>query len=198
MSRPEDAVAQVTERLGVFWKTLEGYKSRYRAGEDFRFYTLVQQGVEQLLYEDEESYPPHWQPVKVWKPIRLKPGEAERRIRSHVREWLREARDALDGRWWATEDIDNIGRDVDAWFGPASDPVHTHRAGAGSGELAAALRHKVEELERADTEKNEEIVILRLAMQRIKKQLDDSRLMVETQRKQIALLENPERGRLRW
>ena len=144
MSRPEDAVAQVTERLGVFWKTLEGYSRRYRAGEDLRFYTLVQQCVEQLLYEDEESYPPHWQPVKVWKPIRLKPGEAERRIRSHVREWLREARDALDRRWWATEDIDNIGRDVDAWFGPASDPVHTHTHGAGSVHAAAALRHKVE------------------------------------------------------
>ena len=137
---------------------------------------MVQKCVEQLLYEDEASYPPDWRTVKVWKPIRLKPGEAERRIRGHVREWLREARDAIGpGGWHATKNIHEIGRDVDAWFGAATDPVQkTTSAGvaAASAPREEALRRKVADLEQqnrdlvdADTAKNEEIATLRLTMQ---------------------------------
>ena len=92
-----DRVDELTEMLRKYWVNLVRFESSFKAGEDLRFYTLVRQCVEKLLYEDEEQrYETNWRKEKVWRPIRLKPGEAEQRIRGKVREWLRQARTAVE------------------------------------------------------------------------------------------------------
>ena len=200
MSRPVDRVAELTEMLRKYWENLVGFESSFKAGEDLRFYTLVRQCVEKLLYEDEEQrYETNWRKEKVWRPIRLKPGEAEQRIRGDVREWLRQARAAVE-RWHATEGIDDISAFVEQWFGAATDPA---KAVPGVSPGERALRERVANLARENgelEEKNEaleeqnealeaKLAKLRAAQQLLQKQFDNSQLTVDNLRKQVALLE---------
>lgn len=206
MSRPVDRVAELTEMLRKYWQNLVRFESSFKAGEDKRFYTLVRQCVGELLYEDEESIYPDWRVVKVWRPIRLRPGEAEQRIRGHVREWLRQARAAVQ-RWHATEAIDDISAFAEQWFGQATDPAQAAvvaktpqtvegRVMSVSSPRALSLRTRVAELEseKGDLEKQNagleaELARLRTAMQRMQKQLADSQFTVRNLQQQIAVLE---------
>ena len=216
MSRPVDRVAELTEMLRKYWENLVRFESSFKAGEDLRFYTLVRQCVQKLLYEDEEQrYETNWRKEKVWRPIRLKPGEAEQEIRGHVRGWLRQAREAVGTRWHATEGIDDICAFVEQWFGVATDPAkavpgvprtqapQTERVVSVSSPGERALRERVAKLARENGELEEEnealeeqnaaleakLAKLRAAQQLLEKQLDESQWTVENLRKQVALLE---------
>ena len=119
MSRPENAVWQVTEKLRVYWTTLEEYKNDFKEGQEKIFWNLVKQCVDQLLEKGvEQTYQTNWQKVDVWIKKELDPGEPEQRIRKVVRRRIQEARRLESGfSWWATEGIREIGDNVDAWFG---------------------------------------------------------------------------------
>ena len=218
MSRPEDAVWQVTEKLRVYWTTLEEYKNDFNENKKKIFWNLVKQCVDQLLEKSvEQTYQTNWQKVDVWIKKQLDPGEAEKRIRKEVRGRIQEARQLeLGFSWWATQDIGEIGDNVDAWFGEATDPVRvavpgvprtqtpqTERVVSVSSPVERALRERVVKLARETGElehKNEaleeqnkaleaELAELRAAQQLLQKQLDKSQFMVENLRQQIALLE---------
>jgi hypothetical protein len=101
MSRTADPVGEVTEKLRVYWVTLVRYKETLSDGDDKKFYELVQRCVEQLFeWGVECTWETKWRDVGGWKKVQLKPAEAERRIREHVRPWLQEARKLKFARWW--------------------------------------------------------------------------------------------------
>ena len=205
MSRPADAVFQVTEQLRVYWTTLEGHKRSFAEGGRKEFYELVQQCVEQLLVQEEEQrWQTDWRKETVWRIRDLDPGEEEKRIREKVRPWLQAARRLKGWEWWFSTGIHQIGDDVDAWFGAATDPVKAAevpktvegRVVSVSSPGEQALRRRVAELEQQkselveeDKEKKEEIATLTRAMHRLKQQLKASQFTVGNLRQQIALLE---------
>jgi hypothetical protein len=86
----------------------------------------------------------------VWERVQeTKPGEAERRIREHVRPWLQEARKLKYTRSWHTERVNGVSEYVDRWFGGQETQAQKKetKAGeaAGSGDK---LRNMLDELRR--------------------------------------------------
>jgi hypothetical protein len=118
MSRPADAEGKVAEKLREYWERLVQYEKDFAKGDNETFYELVGKCVDQLWEQYHEStWQTQWKEVVVWKRVELKPGEAERRIREHVRPWLAQARKLSYKRWWVTDGVESMGDYVERWFG---------------------------------------------------------------------------------
>ncbi len=93
MSRPADAVGEAAEALREYWAGLVKHEKDFAKGDNEKFYALVGKCVDQLWEQFvDNTWQTEWKDVVVWKRVEMKPAEAERRIREHVRPWLEEAR----------------------------------------------------------------------------------------------------------
>jgi hypothetical protein len=119
MARPADAVDQVAEKLREYWTGLVKHEEEFVKVADKKLCELVRQCVDELWEEHvENTWQTQWKDVVVWKRVaETKPGEAERRIRENVRQWLTDARQLKYTRYSFTEGIHRVGAYVDRWFG---------------------------------------------------------------------------------